>query len=123
MTSYTIRNMYINLPNIVIRPPYGNANSETIRKLNGKGYEVIEWSTDTKDFETHNVDSEMENVKASFDRNSLGDGFIILSHDVYEQTTGELTEALVKYIKAEGFKFCTVAECKLLILFDVHLFY
>lgn len=54
----------------------------------------------------------MRNVKESFTRSDLDNGFIILSHDVYEQTTGELTEALVKYVREQGFKFCTVAECK-----------
>lgn len=55
---------------------------------------------------------ELELVKGSFSRANLDNGFIILTHDVYEQTTTTLTTSLIEYIKDEGFKFCTVAECK-----------
>lgn len=98
---------------IDLRPPYGSASTETVRKLNDKGYEVIEWSTDTKDYENHDVSQEINNVRSSFTSANKNEGFIILAHDVYEQTTTEMTYALVEYIKQEGFKFCTVAECKL----------
>ncbi|KAI7890498.1 uncharacterized protein EV154DRAFT_465519 [Mucor mucedo] len=94
-----------------IRPPYGAASETTVKKLNDKGYQVIEWSTDTKDYESHNTETEIEHVKGSFTKANLDNGFIILAHDVYEQTTTDLTKALIKYIKDEGFKFCTVAEC------------
>ncbi|KAI7905128.1 uncharacterized protein BX663DRAFT_559348 [Cokeromyces recurvatus] len=96
---------------IHVKPPYGSANETTLEILESKGYSVIEWSTDTKDYETHNLKSEMENVRNSYSRKNLDEGFIVLSHDVYEQTTVELTKRLIAYTLDEGFKFCTVAEC------------
>ncbi|KAI9485876.1 MAG: hypothetical protein EXX96DRAFT_613726 [Benjaminiella poitrasii] len=101
----------INVKPAFLRPPYGSANKTTLQILESKGYSVIEWSTDTKDYETHNLQSEMNNVRHSYSKKNLGEGFIVLSHDVYEQTTVELTKELIAYTQAEGFKFCTVAEC------------
>lgn len=69
------------------------------------------WSTDTKDYETHSISQERENVRDSYDRTKIDRGFIVLSHDVYQQTTTELARELIQYTKAEGFKFATVAEC------------
>lgn len=64
----------------VIRPPYGNANTDTVEKLESRGYSVIEWSTDSKDYETHDLESEMENIRESITSND--EGYIILTHDV-----------------------------------------
>ncbi|CEP18204.1 hypothetical protein [Parasitella parasitica] len=94
-----------------LRPPYGNANDDTVAKLEGRGYNVVKWSTDTKDFETHSLQPEMANVKNSFNSSNIDEGFITLSHDVYEQTTTELTSALIDYVKSQGFEFSTVADC------------
>ncbi|KAI8646881.1 hypothetical protein BD408DRAFT_399182 [Parasitella parasitica] len=94
-----------------IRPPYGSANDDSVAKLEGKGYKVVKWSTDTKDFDTHDLQQEMANVKNSFNSSNIDDGFITLSHDVYEQTTTELTSALIEYVKSQGFQFSTVADC------------
>ncbi|GAN07630.1 chitin deacetylase [Mucor ambiguus] len=94
-----------------IRPPYGNANEDTVSKLESRGYSVIKWSTDTKDYDTHDLQQEMANVKNSFNSSSSDEGYITLSHDVYEQTTTELTEALIEYTKSQGFEFATVADC------------
>ncbi|KAL7313642.1 hypothetical protein PS15m_007364 [Mucor circinelloides] len=94
-----------------IRPPYGNANEDTVAKLESRGYSVIRWSTDTKDYDTHDLQQEMANVKNSFNASTSDEGYITLSHDVYEQTTTELTSALIDYVKSQKFEFATVAEC------------
>ncbi|CAO0798184.1 unnamed protein product [Mucor circinelloides] len=94
-----------------IRPPYGNANENTVAKLESRGYSVIRWSTDTKDYDTHDLQQEMANVKNSFNASTSDEGYITLSHDVYEQTTTELTSALIDYVKSQNFEFSTVAEC------------
>ncbi|KAI8978921.1 hypothetical protein BDB01DRAFT_746090 [Pilobolus umbonatus] len=92
-----------------IRPPYGAANDDTISKIGSKGYTVVMWSTDTKDYESHNLRSEMDRLKKSITSSSKG--YIVLAHDIYEQTSTELTIKMIEYIRSKGLKFCTVAEC------------
>ncbi|KAG2210780.1 hypothetical protein INT46_006850 [Mucor plumbeus] len=106
-----IVNNLIGVKPAFIRPPYGNANDETVSKLEERGYSVIRWSTDTKDYDTHDIQQEMANVKNSFNSSTIDEGFITLSHDVYEQTTTELTSALIEYTKSQNFQFATVADC------------
>jgi hypothetical protein len=65
---------------IVIRPPYGQANEITAAKLDTKGYNIVIWSTDTRDFESHNLKSERANFEESM--TDLSSGYITLSHDV-----------------------------------------
>lgn len=92
-----------------IRPPYGNANEDTVEKLENRGYSVIEWSTDSKDYETHDLGSEMENIRESITGDD--EGYIILTHDVYDQTTTELAAAIIDYVHEKGLQFATVADC------------
>ncbi|KAI8970221.1 hypothetical protein BDF20DRAFT_916063 [Mycotypha africana] len=92
-----------------LRPPYGSIDYDTVEKLESENYSVVLWSTDTKDYDTHDIESEMANIEESV--SSLDEGYIVLAHDVFEQTTGELTREMVRYFKGRGFKFATVAEC------------
>lgn len=96
---------------IVLRPPYGNYNDEVLDTLESNGYTTVIWSTDTKDYETHDIKQERQNIRSSYDRTKVDKGYIVLSHDVYDQTATELAKELIQYTKAEGFKFATVAEC------------
>lgn len=68
---------------LVIRPPYGAVNDRVLEKLAERNYQVVTWNIDTKDYETHNLESEMKNIISSFsaaDKDT--NGYIILSHDV-----------------------------------------
>ncbi|KAI8369455.1 uncharacterized protein BYT42DRAFT_584541 [Radiomyces spectabilis] len=92
-----------------MRPPYGEYNDRTVDQLNNMGYTVVMWNMDTKDYETHDLKQEMDHVHRALNDNS--GGYISLAHDVFEQTSTELTEQMIKELGAKGFKFVTVAEC------------
>ncbi|KAH8550643.1 hypothetical protein BGW37DRAFT_497831 [Umbelopsis sp. PMI_123] len=94
-----------------MRPPYGNSNTATTKTLNNLGYTVVTWNVDSKDYETHDLQSEMKNYKNELGPVTGQNGGIALEHDVYNQTVDELTDAAIKYVKDQGYKFATVAEC------------
>ncbi|KAI9283064.1 hypothetical protein BC943DRAFT_328209 [Umbelopsis sp. AD052] len=93
-----------------MRPPYGNSNSATTSTLNSLGYTVVTWNVDSKDYETHNLGDELTNYKNELGP-ITGPGGIALEHDVYQQTVEELTDKAIDFVKEQGYKFATVAEC------------
>ncbi|OAD71576.1 carbohydrate esterase family 4 protein [Phycomyces blakesleeanus NRRL 1555(-)] len=97
-----------------MRPPFGDINKHIIDLLNNLGYTIVTWSLDTKDYETHNLSDEMKSVSVGMEGSSHG--YIALTHDVYKQTVEELAISLINWARDKGFKFCTVAECKFLLL-------
>ncbi|CAM0142844.1 hypothetical protein VKS41_002590 [Umbelopsis sp. WA50703] len=94
-----------------MRPPYGNSNKKTTEVLNNLGYTVVTWNIDTKDYETHDLNKEMENYKNELPSSNDSAGGIALEHDVYEQTAEELASAAIKYVEENNYKFSTVADC------------
>ncbi|KAG0170630.1 Carbohydrate esterase 4 protein [Apophysomyces sp. BC1034] len=92
-----------------MRPPYGEVDDHVIGLLNGIGYMVVNWSVDTKDYETHNLADEMARVEE--DTSDSSHGAITLAHDVFGQTAEELAPKMIQYFSKKGFTFVTVAEC------------
>ncbi|KAI8070651.1 uncharacterized protein B0P05DRAFT_550569 [Gilbertella persicaria] len=62
--------------------PYGATNDKVNKRLGSMGYDIALWSTDTKDYETHDLSTEMDNIRSSFSRKNKNKGYVILSHDV-----------------------------------------
>jgi peptidoglycan/xylan/chitin deacetylase (PgdA/CDA1 family) len=65
-----------------MRPPYGNSNKKTTEVLNNLGYTIVTWNIDTKDYETHDLNKEMENYKNELPSSNDSAGGIALEHDV-----------------------------------------
>jgi peptidoglycan/xylan/chitin deacetylase (PgdA/CDA1 family) len=65
-----------------MRPPFGNANKKVTALLNSMGYTVVNWSVDSKDYVTHDLDDEMENYHNDRRAGSSPKGAIALGHDV-----------------------------------------
>lgn len=109
------------------RPPSGNGGyeeSDPTRKemndliqeyLGERGYSIIMWGTDTRDWEyKENVDKVIENLnqqladpKVSFKTHS----FITLLHDVHPTTVNIVLEEVIEYIKSLGYNFVSLSEC------------
>jgi len=109
------------------RPPSGNGGyeeSDPRRKemndliqeyLGERGYSIIMWGTDTRDWEyKENVDKVIENLNqqladpnVSFKTHS----FITLLHDVHPTTVNIVLEAVIEYIKSLGYNFVSLSEC------------
>ncbi len=85
----------------VMRPPYG-AISETVR--DNVGLPMILWNIDTLDWKTRNaektIDMVMENV---------GDGDIILLHDIHTESV-DATLELIPKLEEAGYQLVTVSE-------------
>ena len=87
--------------NMLVRPPYGDINSDI---MNAFDLSFIMWSIDSRDWEVQDVASIQHNVF-----NNIQDGDIIIMHDGYE-TTIDATEEILKRLKNEGFEVVSVTQ-------------
>lgn len=97
----------------LLRPPYGNISDE---RLAACPYAVINWSVDSLDWENtyysgisdeeadRRVNTIVENVMSQ-----VGDGDIILMHDIYESTY-DATVLLLQRLHEEGYEVVSVTE-------------
>lgn len=86
---------------IYLRPPYGATNAK-VEKLSG--LTQILWTVDTRDWENHNTEKIMANIKSQ-----LHPGGIILMHDVH-QTSLQALPTVLDYLKKEGYQCVTISE-------------
>ncbi|MFI3173812.1 MAG: polysaccharide deacetylase family protein [Bacillota bacterium] len=84
------------------RPPYGAWDEEV---LNTVDVALINWSVDTMDWKSRNVNSIMNII---YNEGSL-DGKVILMHGIYE-TSVQAIEILVPYLVEQGYQLVTVSE-------------
>jgi len=85
----------------VMRPPYGSTTEALIDKLQKP---IINWSIDTRDWESRNAEAIteiiFENVK---------DGDIILMHDLYESSL-EASKIVIPELINRGYQLVTISE-------------
>ncbi|MDE7327083.1 MAG: polysaccharide deacetylase family protein, partial [Lachnospiraceae bacterium] len=94
-------NKYITVENVLLRPPYGNAD-ETVRNL--AGTPLINWSLDSQDWRSRDAKKIIAHVL-----DTVQDGDIILMHDLYE-STAEAVEYLVPELIKRGYRLVSVSE-------------
>lgn len=88
----------------IVRPPYGACNDE-IRALGAEiGVSYVNWSIDTLDWKTKNADAVYKEIM-----NDVGDGHIILCHDLHKTTVDAMERVIPALIK-EGYQLVTVSE-------------
>jgi len=105
------------------RAPLGHCGSECIDFLeNTWGYKVIQWDTDTHDWDVkkdanRKVIPESRKQRVAEVKSFLTkeweqkkDNYLVLMHDVQEHTVKEIVPWIIKN-KPEGYKYVTVAEC------------
>ncbi|UZP39642.1 hypothetical protein NXS19_007458 [Fusarium pseudograminearum] len=99
-----------------LRPPYGTCSRDSgcldyVTKL---GYHVVNWNIDTKDY-LNDSPSKIQTSKNTFSdsvsTDSKSNSYIELSHDIHEQTAYNLTEFMIKTLKARGYHAVPVGEC------------
>jgi peptidoglycan/xylan/chitin deacetylase (PgdA/CDA1 family) len=83
------------------RPPYGAVN-EAVQ--NTTGLPIILWNVDTLDWKYRDPARILKVVKEN-----VKDGSIILMHDIHQSTADGL-DAVLAYLKNEGYDFVTVKE-------------
>ena len=97
----TVVKKYIDKDIKIVRCPGGAANDEVKSTVK---YPLINWSVDTLDWKTRNTASTVANIK-----NNVGDGSIVLMHDLYESTGNAMTE-VIPYLTQKGYQLVTVSE-------------
>ncbi len=85
----------------VMRPPYG-AISDTVR--DNVGLPMILWNIDTLDWKTRNAKKTVDTVM-----NHVGDGDIILLHDIHTESV-DATLELIPELEEAGYQLVTVSE-------------
>ncbi|MBQ3136783.1 MAG: polysaccharide deacetylase family protein [Clostridia bacterium] len=88
----------------IVRPPYGACNDE-IRALGEEiGVSFVNWSVDTLDWKTKNADAVYKEIMKD-----VGDGHIILCHDLHKTTVDAMEKVIPDLIK-QGYQLVTVSE-------------
>ncbi len=90
-------------PSVLIRPPYGNIN-KTVQACLGE-HAAVNWSVDTLDWKSKNVEQIIETVK----KEGNLDGKVILMHSIYA-SSAQAVEELVPYLLEQGYQLVTVSE-------------
>lgn len=85
----------------LVRTPFGNANSQVMKIIDGP---MIKWSVDTMDWKSRNAQA----VKTELVEN-VKDGDIVLLHEIYESSYEGLKLAMDE-LAAKGYQFVTVSE-------------
>ncbi len=90
-------------PNL-IRPPYGDYNSNVVKKIESMGYYVIQWDVDSLDWKDLSADEIYSRVTER-----TKNGSIILFHNAAKNTPEALPKILEK-LKNDGFKFKKISD-------------
>lgn len=85
----------------IVRAPGGSVNDRVKRLV---AYPLVNWSVDTLDWKSRNTDSVIANVKKS-----VGDGSIVLMHDLYH-STGNAAVKIIPWLIDNGYQLVTVSE-------------
>lgn len=93
----------------LLRPPYGAIKKEGIEFVNSLGYNVVNWSVDTKDWAGTSGEQMMKYVQQQ-----LKPGGIILMHNGGNpksvKNTVDTLPKMIEWIKEQGYEFATVSE-------------
>lgn len=92
----------------LFRCPGGNVNDGVKKVLRDQHLALINWSVDTRDWQSRNTEKVLE---TAFQSGAYGirDGAIVLMHDVYETTLNAAVQMMDRLI-AEGYTIVTVPE-------------
>lgn len=91
-------------PCILVRPPYGDTNSQVRQMVRNQGWHEILWDTDSRDWQIRNPARVFRKVVTT-----SGPGSVILFHDNHS-VAAQILPDLIKVFKANNYKFVTVSE-------------
>ncbi|KAK1597242.1 polysaccharide deacetylase [Colletotrichum navitas] len=97
-----------------MRTPYLSCDDACVTDLTNLDYHIIDTNLDTKDYENDTPDT--THISAEMFMNGLSEdassnSYIVLSHDVHEQTVVSLVQKMIDTLKARGYRAVTVGEC------------
>ena len=88
---------------VLLRPPYGNANSEVRNII--YDHALINWNVDTVDWRSRDRDSVVNEIR----KISNLDGCVILMHSIYS-STADAVEIIVPELLNKGYQLVTISE-------------
>lgn len=91
----------VNYTPTCFRPTYGSVNNRIRKNID---LSITLWTVDTKDWKIKNVDRIVEKALKN-----IGDGDIILMHDIFERSS-EALKKLIPKLKEQGYQFVTISE-------------
>ncbi|OLN85458.1 Chitin deacetylase-like protein 5 [Colletotrichum chlorophyti] len=97
-----------------MRAPFLSCNEGCLADLASLDYHVIGTNLDTKDFENNTPDTthiSAETFSNALNANPVEASFIVLNHDVHEQTVVSLVQKEIDTARARGYRLVTVGEC------------
>lgn len=90
----------------IFRPPYGAIKKREVKRINSLGYNVVNWSVDTKDWAGTSKEQMMDYLKKQ-----LTPGGIILMHSTgSSKNTVEFLPEAIEWIIEQGYEFGTASE-------------
>jgi peptidoglycan/xylan/chitin deacetylase (PgdA/CDA1 family) len=97
-----------------LRPPFASCDWDCQADMAELGYHVLNFDVDTKDYENASpaaIQTSIDKFAWAISGDPALSSYIVLSHDVYAQTTDTLLRFMLETIEREGFKAVTVGEC------------
>lgn len=98
-----------------LRPPFGACDTPACQAdLGGLGYHVVNYNVDTKDYEHDSPDGiqvSMDVFASTVTGAPADSAYIVLAHDVYNQTAETLVPFMLETLAERGFRMVTVGEC------------
>lgn len=98
-----------------MRPPYSSCTAACQATMASLGYHVTYFDVDTDDYDN---DSPLliQNAKNNFNApistsNKATDSFLVIGHDIHQQTAQNLTAYMLDTLIAKGYKPVTVGQC------------
>ncbi|KAG9505220.1 hypothetical protein J7337_002186 [Fusarium musae] len=109
------RNLFGWIPTYM-RAPYleCNAASGCLDEMSELGYHVVDQNIDTKDYENDSpalIQISKDRYSAGISSNSDSNQYIVLAHDVHDQTVHNLTAFMIDTAQDRGYRLVTVGEC------------
>lgn len=109
------RNLFGWIPTYM-RAPYleCNTGSGCLEEMSDLGYHVVDQNVDTKDYENDSpqlIQNSKNRYSAGISSDSDSNQYIILAHDVHEQTVQNLTAYMIDTALNRGYRLVTVGEC------------
>ncbi|KAK7528845.1 uncharacterized protein IWZ02DRAFT_440166, partial [Phyllosticta citriasiana] len=100
-----------------MRPPYSACDqpSGCWRDMKNLGYHVTYFDVDTDDYNNESPEL-IQNAKDNYDKAMAGgdpstSDYLVIGHDIHEQTARNLTEYMLIQLQNQGYKAVTVGEC------------
>lgn len=111
-----LRNILGGFPTYM-RPPYSSCSLETgcLSEMGRLGYHVILFDLDTDDYNNDDpnlIQRSKDRFDFALDKYEASDkSWLVISHDVHDQTVHNLTEHMLRRLRNDGYRPVTVGEC------------